>query len=71
MAGATAGYECDVARGLRARVDDLVFGVEGERGVRSGDGAEGGGDEVCWVVDEVFVCWGVRDDVKRESGQAD
>jgi hypothetical protein len=37
-----------------AQVDDLIFGIEGAIGIGEGYAAEGGEDEVGWVVDEVF-----------------
>lgn len=37
-------------------VDDLVFGVQGEGGVRGWDGAQSRCHEVRRVVDEVLVC---------------
>jgi hypothetical protein len=55
VAAAAAGDDANGGRGIRgAAVDDFVGGVEGDGGVCEGAGAEGGGDEVGWVVDEVF-----------------
>lgn len=59
MPATTAGYEGDVLSIGTGGVYDFVWGVEGDGGVCEGDGVEGGGYEVCWVVEEVFCCLGV------------
>ena len=38
----------------RTEVDDLVLGIQGNRGVGERHGAERGVDEVRWVIDEVL-----------------
>lgn len=53
MAAAAAGYDGDLGGAVFA-VDDFVFNVALHGGVCAGDGEEGSGDEVGWVVDEVF-----------------
>lgn len=57
MAGTAAGDDGDLGFcGIGTEVDDFVFWVVGGVGVGVGDCFEGAGDEVGWVVDEVF-CW--------------
>ena len=55
MAAAAAGDDGDLGSAVFA-VDYLVGDVALHGGVCVGDGEEGGGDEVGWVVDEVFRC---------------
>lgn len=54
VAAAAAGDDGDLGRAGGLAVDDFVGDVALQRGVCVGEGEEGGGDEVGWVVDEVF-----------------
>jgi hypothetical protein len=53
MSAAAAGDDADL-RGPVLAEDDLVCDVALDGGVRVRDANEGGMDEVCWVMDEVF-----------------
>ena len=55
MAGAAAGDDGDLVLCIFG-VDDFVLYVARDCRVRVGDREECGGDEVRWVVDEVFCC---------------
>lgn len=56
MPSTPTGDDRNMARLLCSREDDLVFGIQGEGGVRSWNGAQSRCHEVRRVVDEVFVC---------------
>ena len=57
MAAASAGDDGDLwLGGIRAKVDNLVLGIEGGGRVGLSDRFEGRENEVRGVVDEVFCC---------------
>lgn len=55
LSGGRGGRLCCIV-GVGAEIDDFVLGVEGEGGVREGEGAQGCVDEVGGVGEEVFCC---------------
>jgi len=58
MTGTTTGDNGNLALSLRIGTaeNDLVFGVEGERGIGDSERVEGSCDKVGGIREEVFCC---------------